>query len=289
VDASCKGTTVDPERVRGLQQLMLPDHEPLAIGDPLPPLWHWVALPRWFDPMITGPDGHPQRPGPLRDVTAVRRMFAGGEVAFSDVRLLVGDEVFTSTEVTAVTRKTGRSGSFVLATFTTRIRNVAGEELVRERQDVVYMDPRPTSASDAPTGSAPIVGRPLVSGPDGVQLHTDPTVLMRFSALTANSHRIHYDLDYARDVEQLPGLLVHGPLINLALMHVATSQFPGAPVRRVNHRNLGPLFCGQTSALAAKETGAGVIESEATGPGQNDTVLSRLTVELDLTTERTPS
>ena len=288
--ASCEPVRVDPERVRGLQLLIDADAAPLGEGDVLPPLWHWVGLPRWLDPDTTGNDGHPRRSGPLAGVTAVRRRFAGGEVTFSGEPLRVGQAVTVDTEVTGVTTKSGRSGDFVLATFTSKLSDGAGDVVVTERQDVVYADPRPAPVGvEVPQGGLPVVGRPLVPIPDGgFELATDPTILMRFSALTANGHRIHYDLDYAREVEKLPGLLVQGPFMNLALVHTARTVFPGARVRRITHRNLSPLYCGQPARLAGHEEEPGVVVAEVTGPGDERTaVKGRVTVELDDTPERT--
>jgi 3-methylfumaryl-CoA hydratase len=149
---------------------------------------------------------------------------------------------------------------------------------------------RPSPAVDVPDGALPIVGRPLIPLEDGgFELVTDPTILLRFSALTANGHRIHYDLGYAREVEKLPGLLVHGPLMNLALVHTASRVHPGAAVRRISHRNLSPLFCGQPARLAAHEQAPGVVAAEVTGPGDETTaVKGRVIVDFDIS-ERTQS
>lgn len=272
--ASCDPVRVDAERVQGLQSLLDPDGPVLQPGQRLPALWHWVALPQWTDPGTTGHDGHPRRPEAL-GATPVRRMFAGGEVVLTDVPLRLGDAVTVATEVGEVVQKSGRSGDFVLATFATTVTNLAGDLVLTEHQDVVYTEARPSELA-APTGALPIVGRPLVARPDGgLDLLTDPTVLLRFSALSANAHRIHYDLDYARDVEGLPGLLVHGPLINLALAGLAGQ---GRAVRRVRHRNLSPLFVGQQAVLTATETGPGEITAEATSTDGRTT--SRVVVEL---------
>lgn len=272
---------VDPERVQGLQTLLDPEGDPLQPGHLLPPLWHWVALPRWPDPELTGHDGHPRRPARLEQ-TPVRRMFAGGEVTFGAVPLRVGDQVSVSTEVGEIVQKSGRSGDFVLATFTSTITSLQGELVLSERQDVVYTEARPSDL-DAPSGALPIVGRLLRARDDGgIDLLTDPTVLLRFSALTSNAHRIHYDAAYARGVELLPGLLVHGPLINLALTGLATSR---RSVRRITHRNLSPLFVGQPAVLAAAPTAPGEITAEATSPDGRTT--SRVVVEFQ--TEEQPS
>jgi 3-methylfumaryl-CoA hydratase len=292
VAVSCERVRVDLERVGGFQLLLDPDSTPLKEGDPLPALWHWVALPRWVDPGGTGRDGHPKRPGPLADVGAVRRMFAGGEVTFSDTSLRVGEQVIVETDVSDVTTKSGRTGDFVLATFSSRITNADGAVVITERQDVVYTDPRPwPPGSEVPEGALPIVGRPLTALVDGgFELRTDPTVLMRFSSLTANGHRIHYDLDYARETEKLPGLLVHGPFLNLALVHTASRVRPGTPIRRITHRNLSPLYCGQPARLVAHQREPGVVTAEITGPGDEaSAVKGRVTVEFDSSAERPSS
>lgn len=281
--ASCD-VLVDGERVRALQLLLAPDAEPLADGAPLPPLWHWVALPNWTDPGSTGPDGHPVRPSRLAG-TPVRRMFAGGEVVYGSGVLQVGDRVAHTTALTWVAEKTGRSGTFTLATFESQITSSSGEVLLTERQDVVYVDPTANDL-DAPDGALPIVGRPLQTRADGaVELHTDPTILLRFSALTGNPHRIHYDLAYAREVERLPGLLVHGPLINLVLAGLAA---PDGSVRRIRHRNLSPLFAGQHAVLAATEEGTSAREVTAEATSPDGRTISRVVVESDDAEEGNP-
>ncbi len=272
--ASCDRVQINTDRVHGLQSLLDPEGPLLQHGELLPPLWHWVALPSWPDPASTGADGHPSRPAELRDAP-VRRMFAGGAVTFGEVPLRLGEQVTVTTELSDIAEKAGRSGDFVLAASTTTVRSLAGDVALTERQDIVYTHPR-QSDLDAPQGPLHIVGRPLVPRPDGgVHLVTDPTVLLRFSALTSNAHRIHYDLAYAKDVEGLPGLLVQGPLINLVLAGLASR---GRPVRRIRHRNLSPLFVGQPAALAANQSAPREMTAEATSSDGRTT--SRVVVEL---------
>jgi 3-methylfumaryl-CoA hydratase len=211
-------------------------------------------------------------------------MFAGGEVEFSGVPVRVCDVVRVVTELADVTTKSGRSGEFVLAAFRSRISDLDGQVLVSERQDVVYTDPRPVAYDalpEVPTGSLPIAGRPLAVRDDGgIELRTDPTILMRFSALTANGHRIHYDLDYVREVEKLPGLLVHGPLLSVVLVQAICASQADRRVRRITHRNLNPLFCGQTARLAAVETEGGGVAAEIIGPGDEATAVKcRVNIE----------
>lgn len=276
--ASCeqvRSAVVDPARVRGLQLLLAPESAPFALGEPLPPLWHWVALADWLDPCTTGSDGHPSRPAALEG-TPRRRMFAGGEIVFGSAPLRVGQDCRISTSLTHIEEKSGRTGTFVLATFNSTVTDEGDNILITERQDIAYTPVR-ESDLDAPAGPLPIVGRPLAADADssGLVLRTDPTILVRFSALTANAHRIHYDLAYAREIEGLPGLLVHGPFINLALAGLVG---PGGHVHRIEHRNLSPLFAGQIATLSAHQA-RGVVTAEATAPDAR--AISRVILHLD--------
>ncbi len=277
---SCERVRVDASRVRDLQGLIDADRDAPSAGADLPPLWHWAALPQWFDPARTGRDGHPERPREIAERAGVRRMFAGGEVTFHGRSPSVGEDLSVSTSLTAVDRKSGRSGEFLLATFASEITDARGTLLISERQDVVYVDPRPGEVSRE-EGVLPVVGRPLSRRSVGeYELVTDPSTLLRFSALTSNSHRIHYDLPYAQEVENLPGLLVHGPLVTLGLLHAARSVDPEAVVRRVVHRNLAPLYCGQTAFLRARASPRGLV-AEALSTVDSTTPYARLEVELD--------
>ncbi|MDP3889889.1 hypothetical protein [Nocardioides sp.] len=145
--------------------------------------------------------------------------------------------------------KHGRTGELVVVTTLTRLYDGATLCLT-ERQDLIYR-----GAASRPTDAAPPLARtfspdvPLHAAGEGTWgLHTDPTLLMRFSAATANTHRIHYDWPYATGVEAYPGLVVHGPLMSLLLAEVA--RLSGVTdVASVKHRNLAPLFCGDPAQL----------------------------------------
>ena len=236
---------VDPAPVAALHALLDDDLPPLALGDPLPPLWHWVALPRWSRSSVLGPDGHPVRGGFLPPVALPRRMFAGGEVTFH-APVTVGDVVHREAAVTSVEHKHGRSGELVVVTVVTRL-FARGALAVEESQNLIYRGPGARSAPDPVRETTP--ARPLARVAAWEwSLHTDPTLLMRFSAATANAHRIHYDHPYATQVEGHPGLVVHGPLMTLLLAEVA--RIEGATgVTRLTHRNRAPLFCGEPAVL----------------------------------------
>ena len=246
---------IDPVPVRALGVLFDDDLGVPEEGDPLPPLWHWAALSRWSRPRDGGPDGHLAAGGFLPDVGKPRRMFAGGVVEFG-APLIVGMSVTRDDRVLEVTPKRGRQGDFVLVRVESLIYDHTGSLAVREVQDLVYRDGATPSAALPRTsaGPAPLVARLLVERGDQWEFRTDPTLLFRFSSATANAHRIHYDLDYARQAEGYPDLVVHGPLMSMALARVAGAAGIGRP-RRLRHRNLRPLFCGLPGVIHEEPVG----------------------------------
>ncbi|MGW7535460.1 FAS1-like dehydratase domain-containing protein [Amycolatopsis sp. NPDC054798] len=221
-------------------------------GDDLPPLWHWVALPRWPVSSRLGLDGHPARDGFLPPVELPRRMLAGGEVVVHRAPK-VGETVRRYSIVDSVTEKPIRPGKTVIVQVCTELSGMDGTRLVEERQDLLYREAGlPAAAPAVPETAAALepVGSPF-RRTDGQtwEFATDPTLLMRFSAATANAHRIHYDWPYATRVEGYPGLVVHGPLMSLALAEVLRLDYPASRVRWISHRNRTPLFCGQPAQL----------------------------------------
>ncbi|MEV4643346.1 MaoC family dehydratase N-terminal domain-containing protein [Saccharopolyspora sp. NPDC049357] len=253
--------TLDPSPVAALGVLLNSDAPVPGTGDVLPPLWHWVALPRWPSSSTIGADGHPLRGDFLPPVDLPRRMFAGGEVTLhGDLR--VGTQVIREARVDSVEEKAGKSGPLVIVRVGIRLRDPGGELLLEERQNLVYREAAPAPApGDLPDPTAPAnaepVGAPLVPEDGGWRFRTDPTLLMRFSAATANPHRIHYDWPYTTRVEGYPGLVVHGPLSTLVLAECLRLEHPDRSVRHLAHRNSAPLFCGENAhanvALAADD------------------------------------
>jgi 3-methylfumaryl-CoA hydratase len=222
------------------------DPAPLP-GSDVPPLWHWLFFNGAARQSELGPDGHPRRGGFLPPVDLPRRMWAGGRLQFNHP-LQVGDEVLRRSRIADVSGKRGRSGELVFVGVHHEISNARGVALTEEH-DIVYRSaPQPGAAAAAP-----------VMAPRDEQFSReivpDPVLLFRYSALTFNGHRIHYDLDYARDVEGYPGLIVHGPLIATLLLDLARRQMPQLAVRRFEFKALHPWFhihpftlCGRTDA-----------------------------------------
>lgn len=275
---------LDPSPVTALNALLDSGHPAPVTGEVLPPLWHWVALPRWSPSSVLDLDGHPRRGGFLPPLELPRRMFAGGEVTLEgDLR--VGAQVVRESTVTLVQEKQGRSGPLGLVQVTTRLIDPAsGDVLLRERQDIIYREaasaPDPESLPDsirsAQLGPA---GPPLALAEGGWRFLTDPTLLMRFSAATANAHRIHYDWPYATRVEGYPDLVVHGPLSTLILAEAVRLAHPDQRVSRLTHRNMLPLFCGDDAHVTLRPDSAEHVDAVLQRP--DGTQLSRLTVQTD--------
>jgi len=203
-------------------------------GDPLPPLWHWLyfwPIPRQSE---LGPDGHAKRGGFLPPVPLPRRMFAGDRVQFHRP-LRVGEKISRVSRIADVTHKLGRSGPLVFVVVRHEIGDHQGLAITEEH-DIVYRE-NPKSSDSAPAPQKP------PSGPAWTrEVRPEETLLFRYSALTFNGHRIHYDRRYATDVEGYPGLVVHGPLIATLLLDLLRRNLAGANVASFSFRAVRPLF-----------------------------------------------
>jgi 3-methylfumaryl-CoA hydratase len=207
------------------------DPEP-AGGDPIPPGWHWLYFLDVKPASELGPDGHPKRGGFLPPVTLPRRMWAGGRIEFRRA-LRVGETLRRDSEIVSVEPKHGKSGDLVFVTVRHTV-FASGEAAVVEEHDIVYREA-------ARPGEAP-AGKPApTSAMWRRELTGDPVLLFRFSALTFNGHRIHYDLDYCRDEEHYPGLVVHGPLQTILLLDLCRRN-EKRPVKKLEYRALHPVF-----------------------------------------------
>ncbi|MGF6602278.1 3-methylfumaryl-CoA hydratase [Paraburkholderia sp. GAS448] len=218
---------------------------PTGEGDPLPPLFQWLYfLPVCPQSQIDS-DGHPVRGGLLPPVPLPRRMWAASTIDFRHA-LAIGDTVRRRTEVSAVNLKQGRSGPLVFVTLRTIHTDSQGREAIEESQELVYRhQPAPEDLPVTPK-AAPCDeswSRTVIP---------DPVLLFRYSALTFNSHRIHYDVDYARKTEQYPALVVHGPLSITLLLDQLQRELPERRVTHLAFRALSPLFEGTAFDLCGR-------------------------------------
>lgn len=219
---------------RALSAMLDRDDSPASIGDALPPCWHWLYFLPIHRQSEIGADGHPRRGGFLPPVPLPRRMWAGSQLEFhSPVR--VGQALVRTSRIADVRIKEGRTGPLVFVNVDHEIR-ADGELAISERHDIVYRElPSPDEA--APAG---------IAAPQDEQwsrrIDPDDVLLFRYSALTFNGHRIHYDRRYVTEVEGYPGLVVHGPLIATLLLDLLRRQLPLARVQSFSFRAVSPIF-----------------------------------------------
>ena len=206
-----------------------------AVGTALPPLWHWLYFLPLHRLSDVGPDGHTKRGGFLPPVPLPRRMWAGSQFEFV-LPLRVGDAITRTSTIADVTEKSGRSGSLIFVKVRHDVQKNAGGIALTEFHDIVYRGapapgdpaPKPQAAPSASTWERKVV-------PSDV-------LLFRYSALTFNSHRIHYDRRYVTEVEGYPGLVVHGPLIATLLLDLLRRELPDAVVAAYQFKAVRPLF-----------------------------------------------
>ena len=223
------------------------DPEPKP-GDALPPGWHWLYFLEAAPASELGPDGHPKRGGFLPPVALPRRMWAGGRIEFRRP-LRVGDDIRRESKVLSIVPKQGRSGSLVFVTVRHSV-STRGELAVIEDHDIVFRDVARPGEPPAQTRSAPRDARWRR------EIVADSVMLFRYSALTFIGQRIHYDLEYCRNVEGYPGLVVHGPLQVILLLDLARRHEPRA-VKRLEYRALHPVFHFERFSLNGKPAADG--------------------------------
>ncbi len=222
---------------------------PPVAGDALPPLWHWLFFLPIHRLSVSGPDGHATRGEFLPPVSLPRRMWAGSRMEFHR-SLRVGDAVSRLSRIRDVTVKEGRTGTLVFVVVRHEISVAAGVALVEEH-DIVYRE-APTPGDAAPPSLPPPVDREWTRTVD-----PDPVLLFRYSALTFNSHRIHYDRRYVTGVEGYPGLIVHGPLIATLLVDLVRRHRPLATMTHFVFRAVRPLFDLAPFAVCGKPASDG--------------------------------
>ena len=227
---------------------------PLAGGDALPPLWHWLYFWDIAARSGLGRDGHPALSGEfLPPVGPARRMWAGSRVSFPGFLKLGAPATRVST-IDKITEKEGRTGRLVFVTVRHEVSGGEGLAVVDEH-DIVYRED---------TGEAGASARPGEPAPDDAEwretVEPDPTLLFRYSAITFNGHRIHYDRDYATGVEGYGGLVVHGPLLATYMCGLAGHAWSDRPVTGFEFRGMRPVFDTETFTVCGRADGGDAID-----------------------------
>jgi 3-methylfumaryl-CoA hydratase len=234
------------------------EHSPQA-GEPLPPGWQWL----FFKPAVRrsglGIDGHPRRGGFLPPIELPRRMWAGSRIRYL-APVPVEAQATRRSRILKIENKAGKRGSLAFVTVE-HLTSCDGTPCISEEQDIVYRDAMPPGTAPAPTPQRY----------DGVSqwsrsIEPDTTLLFRYSALTFNGHRIHYDRTYARDEEGYPDLVVHGPLTATLLQQFAVEHGAGRPLVRFDFRGVTPLFVGRAFQLEGRQAEDGTLALWARGP-----------------------
>ena len=214
-------------------------------GDPLPPLWHWLYFLEIAPQSKIGPDGHAERGDFLPPVPLPRRMWAGSRFTFDGELVRVGETIERRSTIKSVEPKTGSTGSMVFVTVQHTISGPRGVSLVEEH-DIVYREAAKPGEKPKPPKAAP-------TDPTWRKtIQADPVLLFRFSALTFNGHRIHYDHPYVTGTEGYPGLIVHGPLMGLLQMELARRTNPARIAKSFEFRALSPVFAGGAFSVQAR-------------------------------------
>ena len=228
-----------------------PSERPVA-STPLPPLWHWLYFLPLHRQSAIGPDGHAHRGGFMPPVSLPRRMWAGSQFEFhSPIR--VGDAVRRVSTIAAISEKAGRTGPLAFVKVRHQVFcNEDARPALTEFHDIVYREPAKPGEAAPPPQAAPR------SSSWHRAITPDDVLLFRYSALTFNGHRIHYDRKYVTEVEGYPGLIVHGPLIATLLVDLVRRSAPGAKLRKFEFKAVRPTFDGRLMRVSGRQEGNGV-------------------------------
>ena len=247
---------VDESRVERMYATlnMMSPHQ--LLGQALPSLWHWMFFASVVPFSELGADGHPERGGFLPPVDLARRMWAGGRLEFTRP-LVVGQVIRRESTIKNVTFKSGRSGEMVFVTVAHQILDDQGI-LIDEEHDIVY---RGLASRNAPSPKFKVMDEL----PDfSMEVCPDPVTLFRYSALTFNGHRIHYDRKYCLEEEGYPGLVFHGPLTATHLAKLLLSQYKDVLLTGFQFRAVKPIFDTHAFMTHGKGQGAGTYNLWAT-------------------------
>ena len=239
---------VTAQLVKGLRATLFLDIGSPVTGDAAPFTTHWCLAPPVYPASQLSEDGHPTRGGFLPPVPLPRRMWAGGEIEFLD-RLRVGDNVKRSSRIADINVKSGSTGTLCFVSVNHTITTPRGIA-IKERHDIVYRE-----ATTGPQ-TAPKPPPPPPAAQHSEKRMADTVLLFRYSALTFNGHRIHYDRDYVTRVEGYPGLVFHGPMQAALLVEFAARLNGGKAPAKFTYRGVQPLFEGSEFSVNANRTAA---------------------------------
>jgi len=238
---------ITPSAINRLAATLDRDEPMPKIGDPIPIGWHQLLFPPVVRHSQLGPDGHPKRRDFMPSVPMPRRMLAGRRVTFHD-DLCVGDEVRCESVIKAVSIKQGQTGQMVFVTEMNEFLTVRGLAITEEH-DIVYREVAP--------GGVPQPPKPAPGNPVWSRIVTpDPVMVFRYSSVTFNGHRIHYDLPYTTTVEGYPGLVMNGGLTTLLVFELARTH-AATPIRYISARNVRALFVNQPITIAGEPSADG--------------------------------
>lgn len=236
-------------------------------GEAIPPLWQWCFFQEPIAENGLGGDGHPARGGFLPPAHNRNRMWAGGRVEFYEP-LTAGSDASRVSTIKQVEEKHGRTGALLFVTVQhDYLQN--GRLAIREEQDIVYREPSPPKSSS---------GEPMVAGDWRETVTPTPTLLFRYSAVTFNGHRIHYDWPYVTETEGYPGLVVHGPLIATLNLRAFCRAHPDVRIKRFAYRGLRPLVVPHAFDLGGRVIAPGKAELWA---GDSKGLAQKAEVEFD--------
>jgi len=230
------------------------DDASINAGSPLPPLWHWLYFLSPTNQSGLATDGHAKKGGFLPPIPLPRRMWAGSRIQFIHP-LLAGQKIKRLSTIKSIEVKTGRSGELVFVCVQHEIENDSGVALI-EHHDIVYRD-KPSDPAESQPVPSPVPAPEQESF--SMEIFPDPVLLFRYSALTFNSHRIHYDRDYVTSVEGYPGLIVHGPLLATLLVELLQVNLPACSIRKFEFKAIRPVFDNNGITVCGQQTNAAEI------------------------------
>jgi 3-methylfumaryl-CoA hydratase len=238
---------LDPWRAQALHSTLDAPAPAPSAGAALPPGWHWCYFLDAVPSAQLGADGHPRRGGFLPPVPLPRRMWAGSRLEFI-APLTLGERARKISKIINVEEKSGRSGQLCFVAVEHCYYGDAGLA-IREQQDIVYRDPPSGEAPSPPAAPTDASWRRAAS--------FDSPRLFRYSALTFNSHRIHYDRPYATKEEGYAGLVVHGPLLATLMLELARGANPQRRIETFEFRAIAPIFDGEPTTVCGRPDGDG--------------------------------